>query len=96
MSFPDSAASNAANAQPSAQETQRLIALLGNLMPLLLRIQSQAVEPPSPFAAAESAARKSDPRSAGGYEPGGRHHRQFAAHTVCLSRNLCRTISRPE
>ena len=49
MPFPDSAASGAANPQPPAQDTQRLIELLGNLMPVLQRIQSQAVEPSPPF-----------------------------------------------
>ena len=51
MSFSDSAAAGAANTRPSAQDTQRLIALLGNIMPLLLRIQGYGVEPPSPFVA---------------------------------------------
>jgi hypothetical protein len=51
MSFSsDSAASGAAKAPPSAQDTQKLVALLSNIMPLLLRIQSQASEQASPFA----------------------------------------------
>lgn len=50
MSFSDSAAASAANPHAPAQDTQKLIALLGNLMPLLLRIQSQGVEAPGPFA----------------------------------------------
>jgi hypothetical protein len=50
MSFSDSAAPSAASTQPSAQDTKRLIALLGNLMPLLLRVQAYGVEQPSPFA----------------------------------------------
>jgi hypothetical protein len=50
MTFSDSAAPGGAKAQPSAQEAQKLIALLSNVMPLLLRIQSQAFEQPSPFA----------------------------------------------
>jgi len=52
MSFTDSAAAGAANPHSPSQETQKLITLLGNLMPLLLRIQSPPIEPPSPFAAA--------------------------------------------
>ena len=51
MSFSDSAAASAANPHGPTQDTQKLIALLGNLMPLLLRIQSQGVEAPGPFAA---------------------------------------------
>jgi hypothetical protein len=50
MSFSDSATPGAAKAQPSAQDTQKLIALLNNVMPLLQRIQSQALEQPSQFA----------------------------------------------
>jgi hypothetical protein len=49
MSFSDSAAASAAKAQPSVQDTQKLIALLSNMMPLLLRMQSQAFEQTSPF-----------------------------------------------
>jgi hypothetical protein len=44
MSFSDTAAAGAANPQGPAQDTQKLIALLGNLMPLLLRIQAQGGE----------------------------------------------------
>jgi hypothetical protein len=51
MSFSDSAAASAANPHAPAQDTQKLIALLGHLMPLLLRMQSQGVEAPGPFAA---------------------------------------------
>ena len=36
----------AAGPQPQAPEIQQLVALLGNLMPLLLRFQSQALEQP--------------------------------------------------
>jgi hypothetical protein len=52
MSFSESAAPGAGTAQPSAQDAQKLIALLSSMMPLLLRIQSQAqaFEPFSPFA----------------------------------------------
>jgi hypothetical protein len=50
MSFSDSATPGVAKAQPSAQDTQKLIALLNNMMPLLQRIQSQALEQPSQFA----------------------------------------------
>jgi hypothetical protein len=50
MSFSDSATPGAAKAQPLAQDTQKLIALLNNMMPLLQRIQSQALEQPSQFA----------------------------------------------
>jgi hypothetical protein len=50
MTFSDSAAPGAAKAPPSAHEAQKLIALLNNVMPLLLRIQAQAFEQPSPFA----------------------------------------------
>jgi hypothetical protein len=50
MSFSDSAASSAANPHGTAQDTQKLIALLGNLMPLLLRIQAQSGEAFGPFA----------------------------------------------
>lgn len=53
MTFSDPTAPGAAKTQPSAQETQKLIALLSNLMPLLQRIQSQAFEPSSPFASPE-------------------------------------------
>jgi hypothetical protein len=50
MSFPDSATPGGATAQPSAQDAQKLIALLNNMMPLLLRMQSQGFEQPAPFA----------------------------------------------
>jgi len=50
MSFSDSAAPSAAKTQPSAQDTQKLIALLNTMMPLLLRIQSQPFEQHSPIA----------------------------------------------
>jgi hypothetical protein len=50
MSFSDSAAANAANPHGTAQDAQKLIALLGNLMPLLLRIQAQGGEAFGPFA----------------------------------------------
>src|SRR6266702_5822458 len=36
----------AAGSQPSAPDIQQLVALLGSLMPLLLRFQSQALEQP--------------------------------------------------
>lgn len=45
----NSATSSAANLHSPAQDTQKLIALLGNLMPLLLRIQSQGSEAPGSF-----------------------------------------------
>jgi hypothetical protein len=41
MPASDSAPSNPTAAQPITQDAQTLIALLGNLMPLLLRLQSQ-------------------------------------------------------
>jgi len=49
MPFPDPAAS-----QPAVppQDAQTLIALLGNLMPLLLRFQSQSTAPVAPFTSA--------------------------------------------
>lgn len=46
MALSESAATSAAGPQPMAQDTQTLIALLGNLMPLLVRLQSQTTAEP--------------------------------------------------
>jgi len=42
----DSSPSAATASQPRSSDIQQLVALLGNLMPLLLRFQTQAVEQP--------------------------------------------------
>jgi hypothetical protein len=42
MAISDSLASNTASAQPQTQDVQTLITLLGDLVPLLLRVQSQS------------------------------------------------------
>jgi hypothetical protein len=50
MTFSETAAPSAGTAQPSAQDAQKLIALLSSMMPLLQRMQSQGFEPLAPFA----------------------------------------------
>jgi hypothetical protein len=51
MALSETAAMGAAGPQ-SAQDTQTLITMLGNLMPLLVRIQSQVAGPSFPYAPA--------------------------------------------